>query len=254
MPDEIGAGETVLLLAPDGKRHVVLTAAKPQRIAGLGVLATNALVGKAWGSKLKLGRQEYLLTRPALVDYVASLERGPQIITPKDAARILFETGVHAGSRVIEGGVGSGALTVALAHAVTPGGRVYAYDNRKDHLDLARANLERASLGSVVEFRLGDARRDLKETDVDAVVLDLPDPEAAVAAAHKALRPGGVLAVYVPLVDQVQRAVAALRGLSFVDIRSLELLERSWTFHERGARPDFDMLGHTGFLTFARRV
>jgi len=251
---KVAANETILLLGPDGERHILRAGKDAARVPGLGVVATKDFVGRAWGSSLKLGLKDYTITRPLLVDHLRSLERRAQIITPKDAARILLETGVGSGDHVLEAGVGSGGLTTVLAHAVAPKGRVVALDLREDHLDVGRRNVEAAGLSDVVDFRVGDVREGVKERDFDAVVLDIPDPEAAVANAFACLRPGGALAVYAPLIDQVQKAVKAARASGFAQTRILELIERTWTVHERGARPDFDMLGHTGFLLFARRL
>jgi tRNA (adenine57-N1/adenine58-N1)-methyltransferase catalytic subunit len=254
VPPTVASGDAVLLLGPDGERHIVRARPETVRVAGLGVVALGEFVGKPWGATVRLGLKDYRLTRPVLPDHLRSLERRAQIVTPKDAARILFETGLAAGGRVLEAGVGSGALTLALAHAVAPSGRVIALDLREDHLAVGRRNLEAAGLAGLVDFRVGDVRRGVAERDLDAAVLDIPDPEAAIAAAASALRPGGVLAVYAPLINQAQAAAHAARAAGLAETRVLELIERTWTVHERGARPDFEMLGHTGFLLFARRL
>lgn len=245
--------DTVVLLGSGGERYVVQVRDETRRVGGLGVVPLQDLIGRTWGERVKLGFKEYLILAPILSDHLRALERGPQIILPKDAARIVFELGLGAGKRVIEGGVGSGALTLALAHAVAPTGRVYAYDTRPEHLEVARRNLGRAGLAAVVEFRTEDVHTMSADRDVDACAYDVPDPELAVPAARRALRPGGAFAAYTPLVGQAEAVVRALRESAFVDVRTLELLERSWVLHDRGARPDFSMLGHTGFLTFARR-
>ncbi len=254
MNDPVALNDRVLLLSPDGERFVVRVEGATKRVDGLGVVRLADLVGRPWGDRIRLGSQDYTMLHPVLADHLRALERKAQIVLPKDAARILLETGLHAGSRVAEGGVGSGALTLVLAHAVAPAGRVYAYEKRDDHLRIGRANLERAGLSDIVEWNLGDIINDLKTRDLDAFILDIPDPENAIPAAHASLRPGGVLAIYTPLVGQAENAVRAARSHGFLDIRTLELLERSWVLHDRGARPDFNMLGHTGFLTFARRA
>lgn len=253
MPAPVASGDLVLLLGPDGERHVVRVRDETARVGGLGVLRLSDLIGRPWGDRVRLGLKDYLLLHPVLGDHTRSLERRAQIITPKDASRILFETGLGAGGRVAEAGVGSGALTLALAHAVGETGRVFAYDLRQEHLDVGRRNLDQAGLTQRVDLRLGDVRQGVPERDLDAFVLDIPDPEVAINAAKASLRPGGVLAVYAPIVVQVERAVQAVRGAGFVDIQALELIERAWVVHERGSRPDFGMLGHTGFLVFARR-
>lgn len=226
----------------------------PQRVAQLGVVNLDDLVGRRWGDRLRLGLVEYVLTRPILSDYLRRMERRAQIVLPKDAARIVFETGLNSGGRVLEAGVGSGGLTTVLAHAVAPAGRVYAYDLRSDHLDVGRRNVETAGWARVVDFKIGDVRGGVEERDLDAAVLDIPDPEAAIPVLHAALHPGAVLACYTPLIGQAERAAKALAASGYAEVRTLEQWERAWVIHERGARPDFAMLGHTGFLTFARRV
>lgn len=253
MASPIREHDWVLLYAPPDERHLVQVVSETKRVAGLGVLHLKALIGKPWGDRHRVGTKEYLLLRPLVTDHLALLERRAQIILPKDAARILFETSLGAGSRVVEAGVGSGALTLSLAHAVGPTGKVYAYDNREDHLEVGRRNLERAGLVDRVEFHLGDVTKDVRETDVDAFILDLPNPEAGIEQAWTSLRSSGVFAAYSPLVTQVEATVRALRVQGFLEVRSLELLERGWTIHDRGSRPDTNMLAHTGFLTFARR-
>ena len=249
----IQAGDEVVLWADDRPQRIVRVESGTVRVPGLGVLRLGDLIGKPWGSEWKLGDQSYRLLRPTVVDRATLVVRGAQIVLPKDASRIVYECGLHAGSRVVEAGVGSGALTIALAHAVAPAGRVYAYDVREDHLLNGKKNVEAAGLGSCVEFRIGDVATSIQERDLDATVFDLPEPERCVEPAWEALRPSGVFAAYSPLVVQMERTAQALRAKGFVAVRALELLERPWIIHERGSRPDTNMLAHTGFLVFARR-
>jgi len=252
MDATIREGQLLVLLGPEGERHVMAAGAETKRVAGLGVIDLAAFVGRPWGTTTRLGLKEYRIVQPVLADHLLRLERRAQIITVKDASRILLETGLGAGDRVVEAGVGSGALTMVLAHAVFPTGRVYAYDLRQEHLDVGRRNLERTPWSSVVDLRLGDVRQPLDLEPVDAFVLDVPDPEAAVANAAKVLRSGGVFAAYTPQITQAQAVTQALAEHGFVQVRTLETLEREWVFPAQGARPSFDMLGHTAFLTFAR--
>lgn len=249
----IQAGERILLRNAEGKDWIVEAQSGTVRIPNLGVLRLGDVLGKEFGATLELAGQRYHLVRPLITDHLARLERGAQIITPKDAARIVLECGLHSGSRVAEAGVGSGALTMVLAHAVAPGGRVHAYDIREDHLDQGRRNVERAGLRDMVEFSVRDVGTGFRETDLDAVVLDLPEPERVIPHARTALRVGGAIACYNPLVSQVERAHAALAASGFIGLRVLEILERAWKVGERGSRPETTMLAHTGFLVFARR-
>jgi tRNA (adenine57-N1/adenine58-N1)-methyltransferase len=133
-------------------------------------------------------------------------------------------------------------------------GRVYGFDVRGDHLRVARTNLERAGLAGRVTLAEGDIADALGEDRLDAIVLDVPDPGRVVAAVAPRLAVGGTIACYTPLVSQMEGARQALETLEFGDVRSIELIERRWLNRGRGSRPDIDMLGHTGFLTFGRRV
>ncbi len=249
----IATGDDVLLWSRDGPYRILRVETGTARVPGLGVLNFKDLAGRAYGSTWKLADKEYHLLRPTLSDRVALVDRGAQIITPKDSARIVFECGLHAGSRVVEAGVGSGALTLSLANAVVPSGRVYAYDIREDHLKHGKKNVEAAGLGPAVEFKVGDVTKKIVETGLDAAIFDLPEPDLCVDTAWDALASSGVFAGYSPLVSQVEKTVQALRRKGYLGIRALELLERPWTIGERGSRPDTTMLGHTGFLVFARR-
>ncbi len=155
---------------------------------------------------------------------------------------------------MLEAGIGSGSLTMALATAVAPSGRVVSYDIREDFLEHAKTNLEMADLASLVAMRLQDVTAGIEERDLDAVILDIPTPWAAVAHAWAALKVGGYLCSYSPLISQVEQTVKEIRGLLFIECRTLENIQREMVVSDRGTRPSFDMLGHTGYLTFARKV
>jgi tRNA (adenine57-N1/adenine58-N1)-methyltransferase len=247
-------GAPLILLDTGGGRHLVRAGRGVQRMRGLGVLDTARLVGLAWGSRVEQAGRQFTVLPPSTLDLMLALRRKAQVVLPKDAARILLECDVRAGSLVVEAGIGSASLTTALARAVQPTGRVVCYELREDFAAWGRENLEAAGLGSSVEVKVADVRAGIAERGADAVVLDIPDPWNAVPAAWDALRVGGHVASYSPLVSQVEQSVRALEKQGFGDARTLELLERAWVVGERGARPSFDMLGHTGFLTFARRV
>lgn len=251
--DRIAPGDPVILVDAEGRRYLVRASSGMQRIQGLGALDTANLAGLAWGARLEQVGKSLTVLRPSTPDLLAALPRKAQVILPKDAARILLECDVHAGSVVVEAGIGSAHLTAALARACRPGGKVVTYELREDFAAWGRANLEASGLLDVVEVKVADVRGGIAERDVDAVVLDMPDPWLAIPAAWEALRVGGCFASYSPLVSQVEETHRALAKQGFREVRTLELLERAWVVGERGARPDFDMLGHTGFLTFARR-
>ena len=223
------------------------------RVPGLGALDVSKLRGLI-GHRMSIGSRSFLVLEPSLRDLHETMVRGPQILAAKDLAAILYEADIGPGSRVVEGGAGSGALTCAIARAVGPIGHVYSYEIRDESSAVARANVAAAGMVDRVEFRNADLRTHLEDTNVDAVVLDIPDPWAAVPAAWEALRPCGHLAAFSPNMEQIKETWAALRVRPFVDLRTVELIEREMEVRDVGVRPSFAALGHTGYLTFARKV
>jgi len=248
-------GDPVALKRAGEAARLVRLARGPQKLGNEGVLDLTELIGMAPGTVVNWLGTEYRALRPSLSDLLASLHRGAQIITAKDAAHLLLMAGVSPGATVAEAGAGSGALTIVLAHAVGPTGRVVSYDRRDDFLDAARANVRRAGLERRVEFR----RRDVVSEGIDAndlasIILDLPEPWVVLPSALQALTPGGYAATYTPTYNQLERTVRSFRELGFDEVRAVELLERGLHVGEGGTRPAFEMLGHTGFLAAGRRV
>lgn len=254
MGEPIGEGEAVVLLAP-GRDPLMLRAGRgPQAIRGEGVIDLTSAIGRPEGFEVLWAGRPCRVVRPSLSDRLAQVRRKAQIIVPKDAAPIVFHTGISAGSRVAEAGAGSGALTVVLAHFVGPLGRVHTFDRREDFLDVARTNVAAAGLADRVTFAVRDvATEGLGLEGLDAVVLDLPEPWAVAPAARDSLKIGGSIAAFSPTYNQLERTVRALRDAGFGEVRALEVLERSLHVGEGGTRPEFEMLGHTGFLAFGRR-
>ncbi len=252
----VKAGDRIVLQAEDGRKFAILVEPGARRIDGLGVVDPSSLSGAAVGAITKVGNKRFIVLRPSVLDRIETIHRKAQIILPKDAAHILMECDISAGRTVVEGGAGSGAMTTALASAVSPGGKVVTYDIRAEYLRQARHNIGQAGLDGVCEFKEADitAPGAISERDVDAVVLDIPEPWNAADNAWEALRPCGHFACYTPTVNQVEQAVRALRDRRFIEVRSFEVLRRGMEVVEKGIRPSFEMLGHTGYLTFARKV
>ncbi len=236
-----------------GRRYLVPASEAMVDIPGVGAFDSGRIRSSV-GRTIRVGTRAFLVLEASGADLQGTLTRGAQTIAAKDIASILFQADVVPGRRVVEAGVGSGALTLALARAVGPTGRVVGLDLRQEALDGASRNLETVGLAETVDLRLGDVRERLPEHDVDAVLLDIPDPWAAVLAAWDALRACGHLAAFSPNMEQVKETVAAIRKKPFVEVRTIELIEREMEVREVGVRPSFAALGHTGYLTFARKV
>jgi tRNA (adenine57-N1/adenine58-N1)-methyltransferase len=248
-------GEPVLLRRPRGDSLLVRLRTGPQSVEGRGVIDLSAEIGRPPGGTVDWAGASYRLLRPSLSDLLTQLKRRAQIVTPKDALYLVYLAGVGPGARVAEAGSGSGALTTALAFFVGPTGRVVSYDRRPDFLEVARRNIGAGGLEGRVEFRLRDVGTDgFDEEELDSIVLDLPEPWTPLAAAHGALRWGGSVATYIPTYNQLERTVRELRSSGFDEVRAVELLERNLHVGDGGTRPDFEMLGHTGFLAAGRKV
>jgi len=220
-----------------------------------GFIKFDDLIGKEYGSRVlsSLG-VEFVALKPLLRDYIMKSVRKTQITYPKDTALIVMFSGIGPGSRVVEAGTGTGALTTALAHYVKPHGKVYSYEIREEFLKTAKKNLKRAGLIDLVELKNKDVTAGIDEIDVDTIILDLATPWLVVPHAYTALRPCGTLVSFSPTIDQVVKTVEALKESSFVDIKTVECLMRRMQTERGKTRPQTLMTGHTGYITFARKA
>jgi len=220
-----------------------------------GFIKFDDLIGKEYGSTVpsSLG-VEFVALRPLLRDYVMKSVRKTQITYPKDIALIVMFSGIGPGSHIVEAGTGTGALTTALAHYVKPDGRVYSYEIREEFLKTAEKNLKRVGLTDFVELKNKDITAGIDESDVDAVILDLATPWLVVPHAYNALKPCGTIVSFSPTIDQVVKTVEALKENGFVDIETLECLMRGMQIERGKTRPQTLMTGHTGYITFARKI
>lgn len=223
-----------------------------------GAVPHDLIVGSEEGTRVhSTGGMAFSCFRPRLADFVLKMPRGAQVVYPKDLGAIMVEADVFPGARVLEAGTGSGALTIALCRAVGPEGRVVSYEIRPEFHAKAVRNVE-AFFGKVpewLELREGDVG-DAAETGetFHRVVLDLPEPWTALDRVVRALEPGGIVCTYLPTVVQVQTVVLALQAHGFEHVGTFEILQRPWHVTQRSVRPDHRMVGHTGFITVARRV
>lgn len=244
----------IVLVDSKGRKRIVSLTGGTVRVGQLGVLDTSRIDESSLGKVISVGDAEFLVLEPSLLDRIESIRRKAQIVLPKDAASIVVNCDIRSGCTVVEGGTGSGALTIVLANFVRPDGKVISYETREDFRRTAEENVKRAGMLDACSLREGDVINGVEETNVDAFVLDIPNPWKAVESAFRTLRPGGRLASYVPTMNQVEKTVRELRKRPFIEIRTIETLEREIVVGEMGTRPSFKMLGHTGYLTFARKV
>lgn len=197
----------------------------------------------------------FALLRPVTADLSMRVKRLTTVVYPKDAGLMLLELDIHPGARVIECGSGSGALTTLLANFVRPEGRVYSYERRPEFSANARQNVKRYKLEEYCDFFVRDPELEgFAQQDVDAVLLDVPEPWALVAPAWRALRGGNALAAIIPTFEQLRKLVSALQMQGFARIRCRETLERSMLLRDTGIRPADRMVAHTVYVVTAHKT
>jgi tRNA (adenine57-N1/adenine58-N1)-methyltransferase len=255
VPFEVG--ERVLLVDARGRRYLVRLQADGTFHYHGGAVPHDLILGSEEGTVVHSTTGAGLVClRPTLADFVLKMPRGAQVVYPKDMGAILVEADIFPGSRVLEGGTGSGALTIALCRAAGPDGKVVSYEAREDFHEKAAANLE-AFFGKVppwVDLRLGDIRQVGSGGETfDRAVLDLPDPWAVLPEVGGALRTGGMLCTYLPTTNQIQQCVPALERAGFTEVMTFEVMVRPWHVTMRSVRPDHRMVAHTAFITVGRK-
>jgi tRNA (adenine57-N1/adenine58-N1)-methyltransferase len=220
-----------------------------------GFIKFDDLLGREYGSTIQssLGFG-FTALEPLLHDYIMKSARQTQITYPKDIALIVMFSGIGPGSRIVESGTGTGALTTALAHYVQPSGRIYSYEIRGEFQKTAQKNLTRAGLIDYVELKNKDVMTGIDERNVDSVILDLAVPWMVVPHAQTALKPCGTIVSFSPTIDQIVKTAEALKENSFVSMETIECLMRGMQVERGKTRPHTIMTGHTGYITFARKA
>ena len=249
-------GDRVLIIDRRGRRYLVELTGSGKFQSHLGEFAHSDLIGHEEGTRVTTTKGHNLLAlKPAMADYTRLMPRIATVVYPKDLGAILVYGDIFPGARVLEAGSGSGAVTIALMRAVGDRGHVTSYDVRPDMIERARSNVDQfLPQMSNVTFKLGDVSEGFEEEDLDRIVLDLPEPWHVAPHASGRLVPGGILCSFLPTILQVHDLVQALKSqVTFDLIETFEMLMRSWSVGGRSVRPDHRMVGHTGFLTTARR-
>ncbi len=254
-------GDHVQLRGPKGKLHTITLEPGGRYHTHKGFLPHDDLIGLPEGSVVStdLG-VEYLALRPLLQDFVMSMARGAAIIYPKDSAQIVAMADIAPGHRVVEAGVGSGALTLSLLRAIGSEGSLVSIERRAEFAEIAQANVRtfHGAMPATWECLVGDFQEHslaLEPASVDRIVLDMLAPWECVQGVQHSLTPGGVLVVYVATATQLSRVVEAIRETGrFTDPVSQEIMVRGWHVEGLAVRPEHRMIGHTGFLMSARLV
>ncbi len=247
--------DQLICLVDHKDRRILLNTNQPiDKYPGIGVYDPKSLIGKTIGEQLQIGNKTFYLFTPSLMDKMLSIKRKAQIILPRDCGHIIMGCSIEPGTHVLESGIGSGSLTIALASIVGETGHVISIDNREDHIEHATKNIQRAGLVNRVTTQLGDVTKQIDHKDLDAIILDIPNPWEAIPHATKALKVGGYLCTYSPLTTQLEHTVQELNKHHYIELKTLENIQRDLVVSDHGTRPNFQMLGHTGYLLFARKT
>lgn len=252
----IKENDLVLLIYDKNKQWLLRVRPGERFDTHKGAIYFDDIIGNSYGICIFTKPQGFKMrvVKPLPSDFVVKMSRKTQIIYPEDAGLILMYTGIVPGSIVLEAGTGSGALTCILGSYVRPNGHIYSYDIREQSLKQAIKNIQKVNLDDVVSIQYGDILKDVKHEDLDAVVLDLATPWLAIPIIKDFLKLSGSFSSFSPTIEQVKKTVAALEVEGFYDIKTFEIMKRVISVKENATRPATRMIGHTGYLTFARRV
>ncbi|MGC8492418.1 MAG: tRNA (adenine-N1)-methyltransferase, partial [Syntrophobacteraceae bacterium] len=223
----------------------------------LGAVHLGDVIGKEEGDWLLTSKgAKLMLFRPSLQDYIFAMKRRTQIIYPKDLSAMIFYGDIAPGCTVIETGIGSGALSLALLRAMCGRGMLISIEKRAEFAADARENISRFFGAPPENHRIvvGDIEQVCLSCQVDRIFVDLPEPWRAVGNLAGMLRMGGLLVSLSPNVGQIQLTNRHLQENGFGDIVHFELLRRDWKIDRLRARPFDRMVAHTGFITVAKRV
>ena len=252
-------GDRVQLTDAKGKLHTITLKEAGEWHTHKGWLIHDQIVGLPEGSVVETtAGLKFLAFRPLLADYVLSMPRGATIVYPKDAAMIVGTADIAPGSRVLEAGVGSGALTITLLRAVGPSGSVDSFERRDDFAQIATKNVTEYFRGVPENWSLtvGSLQDEVdREKKYDRIVLDMLAPWECVEMAQEVLDPGGVLLAYVATTTQLSEMAETIKNSAcFTEPESTETIIRGWHHEGLAVRPQHRMIGHTGFLIIARRL
>jgi len=239
-----------VLLIIDGSTHVVNLDSEVVEIKDFGRFPTKLLHDYELNVEFELFEKKSKLVSPVQSDLQSNLKRGPQIISPKDAAWIIYKSGISTGDTVIEAGSGSGALTLGLAQSIAPKGKVITFENHSSHFKIAKRNIDMSPWNDLVDIRNEELNDDTEIIPASSIILDLPNPWDIISWAQKSIRVGGFLISYVPTVNQVQKLIDSMENWKEID--TVETIQRTWQSKSNALRPQSNMIGHTGFIISAR--
>jgi tRNA (adenine57-N1/adenine58-N1)-methyltransferase len=254
-PKSIAEGSLILLFFDLRRQWLIRVESNRQFHTHKGFIDLGLLIGRPFGSEVKSSLSyTFWALRPSTHDLIMHSARKTQIMYPKDIGLIILKLGLSCGSKVLEIGTGSAAMTVAAAKAVGPAGHVHTYEVRKEFAEMAERNLKRASVMEFVTIHNADASAGIEGTDFDAAIIDVGDPWPIIPHVHKALLGGAAVVSFSPTINQVEKTTETFAHSGFANVQTVECFVREIRADTGKTRPATIMIGHTGYMTFAQKI
>ena len=241
-----------MILDERGKKYVLKPGEEFQ--SDLGIIKAEVLDNAEVGDEVKSHLDHtFKIMKPNINDFIDIMDRRCSILLKKDIGLVLAHTGLGAGSKVVDAGTGAGAIALNFGNVVGSEGHVYTYEIREDFAEVAKKNIGNFGIENVT-VKNQNIKDGIDEDNLDLVFLDLPKPFEIFEEVWDSLNVGGWLAVYAPYIDQAKLSYRVANKLGFYDIEIIELLERGLEIRQQGVRPKTRMVGHSGYLLFARKL
>ena len=262
-PHIFAYGERVQLTDTKGRMYTITLTKGAQWHMHKGWINHDEIVGNSEGSILETNSGlKFQAFKPLLMDYTLSMPRGATIIYPKDAMAIIGLADIQPGHKVLEAGAGSGAMSLWILRAISESGQLDSFEIRAEFAQIASDTVKNFDLSQGLNskrtnwnLQVGDIKEMNFANDYDRAILDMLDPWDAIDAVASALRPGGVLAIYVATATQIQKTISSIKKSNkFAEPETIELIVRNWHHEGLAVRPVHRMIGHTGFITVVRRL
>ena len=241
-----------MILDERGKKYLLKEDKEFQ--SDLGIVSAEQIANSKIGDELKSHLDHtFKIVKPNVNDFIDLMDRRCSILIQKDIGSVLAHTGLGAGDRVVDAGTGAGAIALNFGNVVGSEGKVYTYEIREDFAEVARKNIENFGITNI-EVKNKDIKEGIDENNLDLIFLDLPKPFEIFEDVYDSLKVGGWLTVYAPYIDQAEVSYRIAKKLGFYNIDIIEILERGLEVRQQGVRPKTRMVGHSGYLLFARKL
>ena len=241
-----------MILDERGKKYILKEGQDFQ--SDLGIVSAEVLSDAEIGDEVKSHLDHsFKIVKPNVNDFIEIMDRRCSILIKKDIGTVLAYTGLGAGSRVVDAGTGAGAIALHFGNVVGLQGKVFTYEVREDFAEVARRNIDNFGITNI-EVKNKNIKEGIDENNIDLIFLDLPKPFEIFEEVMESLNVGGWLAVYAPYIDQAETSYRVAKKLGFYDIEIIETLERGLEVRTQGVRPKTRMVGHSGYLLFARKL